>query len=266
MSWPIRCPISKSIVKARFGPCLRVSVPRHQYSTEDDLYRSVRDAAIDRGLQILFVDEASALVKAGHARTLRDQLDVLRNLADLGVFRVVLVSTPRLLKGLDASSELLGRVDEVFFGRYRPDAASDFRSFVRIVKSFMNTLPEPSRFAPTALEVRELHRGSFGAVGHLSRWFSRAVRRCLSNGDVALRWAHFEATILPRKKLNDLDKHFTQDDSVIAEWDDRACVAPRSRRVASNASETSPEASSKPSTKRDRGGNRGQKPTRKAVG
>ena len=242
--------------------------PRFKYSTEDDLYRSVRDAARDRGLQALFVDEASALVKAGHARTLRDQLDVLRNLADLGLFRVVLVSTPRLLHNLDASSELLGRIDEVFVRRYvckGSDSVCEFRSFVRIVKSFMNALPEPSRFTPTTLQLRELHRGSLGAIGLLSKWFIRAITDCLSRGEDCLQWEHFERTMLPRKKLDDLGAQATKDDRVVAEWTDRTFVPPQSGPVDANAPEASPSASSARSKLRAGRGRVRQKPSRKAV-
>ena len=238
--------------------------PRYQYSTEDDLYRSVRDAARDRRLEVLFVDEASALVKAGHARTLRDQLDVLRNLADLGLFRVVLVSTPRLLANLDASSELLGRIDEVFVSRYVCEGragASEFRSFVRIVKSFISELPESSRFTPTAPQLRELHRGSLGAIGHLSRWFIRAITRCRSRGEDRLRWEHFEQTILSRKKLADLGAQIKKDDLVVAEWTDGECAPPLSGRAETHAS----EASSGRATQRRGHGGRRQKPSRKAV-
>ena len=242
--------------------------PRFRYSTEDDLYRSVRDAARDRGLRVLFVDEASALVKAGHARTLRDQLEVLRNLADMGIFQVVLVSTPRLLDSLDASSEVLGRIDEVFVRRYAcngRDSASEFLSFVRIVKSFMGKLPESARFTPTTRQLRELHAGSLGAIGHLSKWFTRAIGHCVSSGEDCLRWEHFERTILRRKKLEQIGVQMVADDEVVAEWSARDCVPRPSRAPEGDACEASPEPATVAAGRRRRGGRFAQKPSRRAV-
>lgn len=118
----------------------------------------------------LFIDEAVALVKSGRGRVLRDPLDVLRNLADRGDFKVVLVSTPRILPSLQLSGE-------VFFPRYG-SGRGEFKSFCRVHTTLMEVLPKSSRLRPEPEQLRLFQAGSFGCVGHLADWFRRALARC----------------------------------------------------------------------------------------
>ena len=77
------------------------------------------NAAIDRGLQLLVIDEAYAIVKTESGVTLKQQLDVLRNLADEMPFRIALVSTGRILDKFEISGELSGRLGFVYFPQLR---------------------------------------------------------------------------------------------------------------------------------------------------
>ena len=171
-----------------------------QRATDGALLRAVSAAVRDRGLEWLFIDEAVALVKSEQGRILRDQLDVLRNLADRGDFKVVLVSTPRIMPSLQLSGELARRTGEVFFPRYGP-AKGEFKTFCRVLTTFMGALPEPLRLRPEPEQLRLFHAGSLGCVGHLSDWFRRALARCVESDAGALVWPHFEATVLPDAKL-----------------------------------------------------------------
>lgn len=174
-----------------------------QRATEGALLRAVSAAARDRGLAWLFVDEAVALVKAEHGRVLRDQLDVLRNLADRGDFKVVLVSTPRIMASMQLSGELARRTGEVFFPRYG-SANDELKTFCRVLTTFMGVLPEPLRLRPEPEQLRILHAGSLGCVGHLADWFRRALARCIESHGRGLAWPHFAETVLPDVKLAQL--------------------------------------------------------------
>lgn len=177
---------------------------RVQRATQEALLRAVSAAARDRGLEWLFVDEAVALVKAEHGRLLRDQLDVLRNLADRTDFKVVLVSTPRIMASMQLSGELARRTGEVFFPRYG-SANDELKTFCRVLTTFMGVLPEPLRLRPEPEQLRLLHAGSLGCVGHLADWFRRALARCIESDVGALAWPHFAETVLPDVKLAQLD-------------------------------------------------------------
>ena len=195
-----------------------------RHSTEDTLRNAVICAARDRGLHTLYVDEAASLLKSGSGRVLRDQLDVLRDLADHGQFKVVLVATPRILANLDASGELLRRTAEVFFRRYSRTGATgneDYTSFRRTLKSLFELVPTPYRFKPTRTHEGLLHSGSLGGIGHLSKWLRRAIVRCDRLSADGLSWEHFEGASLSDRKLKELCVHAERDDKLIKEWTER---------------------------------------------
>ena len=195
-----------------------------RHSTEDTLRRSVTCAARDRGLDTLYVDEAASLLKSGSDRVLRDQLDVLRDLADHAAFKVVLISTPSILGSLDASGELLRRIDEVFFRRYcreGPRGRADYTNFRRIVKSLLRRVPKEARLKPTRGQEALLYGGSLGCIGHISKWLRRALIRCDRVQADCLEWQHFEQTCYSDKKLGELYKHAVADDHVIDAWTKR---------------------------------------------
>ena len=188
--------------------------------TEGQLLHEVSSAARDRGLEALFIDEAVALVKAEQGRVLRDQLDVLRNLSDLADFRLVLVSTPRILPSLQLSGELLRRSVEVYFPRYLaegPSAALERKDFSRVFATFMRSLPEPARYRPEPEQLRLLHAGSLGCVGNLADWLRRALKRAESVGAERLEWSHFEETVLADAKLAKLEEESRRGEERVAE-------------------------------------------------
>ena len=150
---------------------------------------------------------------------LRDQLDVLRNLADLAGFHLVLVSTPRILPSLQLSGELLRRTEEVYFPRYLaegPSAASEYRDFCRVFATFTRSLPEAARYHPDPEQLRLLHAGSLGCVGHLADWLRRALKLADSVATDRLEWSHFEETILPDVKLSQLEEESRRGEERVA--------------------------------------------------
>ena len=243
--------------------------PRSGRDNAEALFDSVCGAARDRALRVLFIDEAAEFIKSGHGRVLRDQLDVLRSLADLASFQIVLVSTSRLLHGLDASGELLGRTEEVFMRRYSaqgPDRRSHQRGFARIVNRFMALVPESARFEPSHAQYLALNAGTHGCIGHLSKWFRRAIEYCVSLGDDRLEWRHFEQTGLSRKKYAQLATQVARDDEVMLEWSTPAVrvepsASPAAAPPASDPEPKPPAPGSKPAPRRPGV----QRPTRRKV-
>ena len=178
-------------------------VARARRATEAGLRRAVLSAVCDRGLHVLFVDEALALVQNERGRTLRHQLDVLRDLADASSCKLVLVATPRLLGPLDLSGELARRMAAVAFPRYWPvtRGSPEGQDFLAAVKALLEMLPAGSKPRLGWRRIGLLGAGSLGCVGLLVQWFDRAVTRCLREGADALDWRHFEETVLPDSQL-----------------------------------------------------------------
>lgn len=172
-------------------------------ATERQLFDMVRRTAADRGLRVLFIDEALPLFSSMSGRMHSAQLDVLRNLADETEFRVVLTSTPRILPHLQPSGELRRRIGHVYFPRYSETRPDEFLEFCRPVRACLDRLHEFS-FRPRPDDLVHLLRGSIGCVGELIEWIGRALSRCIRAGDRKLSWSHFDATVMSDSDIVDL--------------------------------------------------------------
>ena len=187
-------------------------------TSESRYFEMVCAAAQGRDLAVLVIDEVTALVRAQHGVTLLDQLAVLRELADTNLFRVVLVSTFEILPHFRRAGVLDRRLSTVVFPRYAeallpltesnsgvPPAKprsidvndEGFLAFGRSATTFMDRLPESSRFVLTETQLVELYRGSLGCVGLLCDWYLRAVAEAFDSGTHRLKWGHFTRTPLP---------------------------------------------------------------------
>ena len=220
--------------------------------SEVQLFDKVRNAARDRGLRVLFVDEAVPLVGHRSPHVLVQTLDVLRDLADGIGFSIVFVATPRILEGLTLSCEFSRRRAIVYFHRYRETDRLDHQQYARAVRSLIGKLPEHTRPKLGAQQHRDLLRGTTGCVGEMFKWLRRAVERCLRAGDKALCWEHFEATVLPDEDLRRMLQQCRDGEGLYAavsqrtfgadlQWNDEALPA----RVECDPTPTQPSSSRK---------------------
>ena len=176
--------------------------------TVDGMRDAVFSATRDRGARVVVIDEALNLVqneKGGH--TLRNRLDVLRDISDEAGCRIVLVSTPRILEKLELSCELARRMREVIFWRYTFGEelyGENFEAFRDVARSFLQEVPKGERPSLSSRKIQLLQAGSIGCVGILSSWFQNAITRCMWSGSSALEWRHFEDTVLPDPKLREM--------------------------------------------------------------
>ena len=187
-------------------------------TSEARYFEMVCSAAAERDLAVLVIDEATALARSRHGETLLDQIAVLRELGDTKLFRVVLVSTFEILPHFRRSGVLDRRLSTVVFPRYSevlsesPERSSGsatsgsrsidpedqgYLAFARSAKTFMDRLPEGSRFTLSDRQFLALYRGSLGCVGLLCDWYLRAVAECFDSGNHCLEWGHFTRTALP---------------------------------------------------------------------
>ena len=189
--------------------------------TADDMRLRVFKATRDRGVEVAFVDEAANLVLNEAGRTLRDRLDVLRDLCDEsseeegnldeGSFSIVLFSTFRIVQGdaLKLSPELIRRMKRTEFSRYDPEAANgsaEFLAYRDVVKAFLDEVPEELRPTLNVDCLRKLLKGSVGCVGILCKWLLRAIALCEEEGAEKLEWRHFEETSLSKGDVERLDE------------------------------------------------------------
>ena len=209
-------PRAKVHPSARAEALRRDSDLRMRRTSESLYFEMVCSAAAQRGLAMLVIDEATALVRSQHGVTLLDQIAVLRELADTELFRVVLVSTFEILPHFRRAGVLDRRLSTVVFRRYAeilstrvensnsvtsvapPVDRSDegYLAFARSAVTFMQRLPESSRFTLTPEQLERLYRGSLGCVGLLCDWYIRAIADCFDSGTHRLQWTHFSRTPL----------------------------------------------------------------------
>ena len=202
-------------------------------TTEARYFEMVCDAARERELALLVIDEAVALARSGKEVTLLDQIAVLRELADTNLFRIALVSTFDILPHLTRAGVLDRRLSMVVFPRYPEVLAGDgearaldvsdpgFKAFVRSAHTFMERLPEASRYAFSPEEFVKLYRGALGCVGLLCDWYLRAIARCIEEGQHRLSWKHFEMTPLTVKKRANVIREARCADAALADLSDR---------------------------------------------
>ena len=207
----------------------------------EDLRRAVFKSTRSRGVRAVFADEAANLVIQERGRTMRDRLDVLRDISDMASeeygggspLTIVLVSTPRIFgdKGLGLSGELIRRMEKIYFNPYSHEGGlrgAGFRAFHKLAQAFGDHLPPEMRPELTSDNVKELLEGSIGCVGFLAKWFIRAIRLCEDEGSGKLEWQHFESTKYSAVDLDQLEKECATGENYFEENMDRRNYGKRS--------------------------------------
>ena len=218
--------------------------------SEVDLFQTVRNAARDRRLSVLFVDEAVSLLDHTSPKVLVKTLDVLRDLNDDLDFTIVFVATARILEHVTTSCEFSRRRALVAFPRYRDTDPVEYRAYGQAVRSLFAKIPPNVRPRLTPEQHRLLLRGTTGCVGELFKWTQRAVGRSLRAGDAALRWEHFAATVLGDEDLTEQLQKCRDGEELFAkltrrtfgahlQWEDETLPA----RAASNPQQSTPTSS-----------------------
>ena len=174
--------------------------------TVDTMRNYVFKETVNRGIKTVFLDEAGNLLAKRPGRSVRSQLDVLRDMSDessevgrageSGSFSIVLFATFCVVEGgaLNLSPELMRRMKKLEFPRYDPEAAvgsADFSEYLNIVKVLLDEIPEELRPTLSIENIRELLRRTLGCVGILHKWILVAIVICEEEGAKRLEWRHF---------------------------------------------------------------------------
>lgn len=165
-----------------------------------DLRWAVERSIHERRPAAMLIDEAQHLNRVMGARTLQQQMDTLKSLANTTGVLHVLIGTYELLNMINLSAQLARRSVEIHFPRYRSEEEQDMEMFANIIYTFEQHLPlkKPSDL----LRQRDfLYEGSAGCVGTLKDWLTRALR-CAMDGEAhALTRQHLEKTLDRRKQF-----------------------------------------------------------------
>jgi len=109
-------------------------------ATAGDLRLSVEQSLRYRKPRAVIIDEAQHLTKISSGRRLREQMDVLKSLANQTESLLVLVGTYEILTFQDLSGQLSRRSVSIHFPRYGP-GEEDQKAFQSVLYAFQRRLP-----------------------------------------------------------------------------------------------------------------------------
>ncbi|MCO5189463.1 MAG: ATP-binding protein [Anaerolineae bacterium] len=134
-----------------------------------------------RGVKVLFYDDAQHLQMVTKAQRLQDQMENLKWLSDVSETTIVLVGTYDVLNLIDLSGQLARRSTTIHFARYHAEDSVEFQQFANVVYAFQQHMPlkEPPKLVE---HCDYLYERTLGCVGLLKGWLERVLVRLLADG------------------------------------------------------------------------------------
>lgn len=169
-------------------------------STESRLRKAVEKALLHRRPKVILLDEAQHLTALSTGRSLLDQQNVIKSLANRTGTTHALFGTYELMAFRDLNGQLARRTVNVHFRRYVNTSKNDFRDFEEVIWNFQQQLPvdEPADLLPL---TKYLYEGCFGCIGILKNWLYQALCRSFSGTERTLTKTHLEQTRVEDVKL-----------------------------------------------------------------
>ncbi len=214
-----------------------------------DLRQALESVLRHRRPLVCILDEGQHLMKIASGRKLRDQLDVIKSVANLSGVPHLLTGTYDLVPFLDLSGQLSRCSTIIHLPRYQNMVLEDATLFSGVVRAFQRHLPlaeEPDLIG----RVEYLYQHSIGCVGVLKNWLGRALNLALDENAPTLTTAHLKKRALTaaqcRRMLSDAregEKKMTDDDAEIARLQEElgmfsAATVPVSSKAGNDAGST----------------------------
>jgi energy-coupling factor transporter ATP-binding protein EcfA2 len=153
--------------------------------TQRKVRRALENALRYRRPLAFIVDEAAHLQKVSGGRTLRDQMDTLKSLAECTQTVHVMIGTYDLLNLTNLSAQLSRRCRHLHFPRYRLEVAEDITIFKSILQTFQQHLPLPQE--PQLVSRWDyFYQYSLGCIGILKDWLAHALGEALEQDQETL--------------------------------------------------------------------------------
>ncbi len=168
--------------------------------TQRKVRRALENALRYRRPLAFIVDEAAHLQKISGGRTLRDQMDTLKSLAECTQTVHVMIGTYDLLNLTNLSAQLSRRCRHLHFPRYRLEVAEDITIFKSILQTFQHHLPLPQE--PQLVSRWDyFYQYSLGCIGILKGWLGHALAEALEQDQETLTEACLSRHELPADQL-----------------------------------------------------------------
>ncbi|MFM0137769.1 hypothetical protein [Caballeronia grimmiae] len=157
---------------------------------------------IQSGHLAVFFDEAGELPQSLKVATLRESVNLFKQLADQGRSNAILVSGPEFGPVLWESGQLAARVRLVPFDAYDFRVGADVRSFGKVLEKLEASLTQEFIEEGTLMSTnaKEMMRAVRGTIGVAIDIVVHTVHQALCAGEAKLTWARLKVAIDKRMK------------------------------------------------------------------
>lgn len=202
---------NEALVRKKFIPQMQVELDGSTVHSArglipQELRRSFESLIESRDVQVMIIEEASALLRIKKGGIPILQFEVLKSLAVQLRKPILLIGAYDLLGILDGGGQLLRRSDVVHFPRYMLDAGASLttgaqgqapQAFVNVLHTFLEAVPIEKE-ADFIQHADYFLARSVGCVGVLKDWLDRALVSVISKpgAPVLTRAAIKEAALL----------------------------------------------------------------------
>jgi len=162
------------------------------YRSSGSKYRDAAESALcHRKPLALLIDDAQHFGVVSSGRSLLDQLNTVKSVADQTHVTQVLVGTYELLPFRNLNGQLSRRSIDIHFKRYAADDAEQRQYFVNALGTFQSYLPLQETYDLVA-DWDFFYERSLGCIGVLKDWLSRSLSLALREGKETLTRQHIE--------------------------------------------------------------------------
>ncbi|KZZ84850.1 AAA family ATPase [Bacillus sp. SJS] len=144
------------------------------------LKRSLENVLIYRKPKAFIIDEAQHITLTTSARNLKNQVNIIKSLANITKVPIVLCGTYDILTFRDLQGQTIRRGRDTHIKRYQAQNKDDLEAFINVLFAFQKHLPlqkEPDLVS----HWDYFYSRTLGSVGTLKDWIYLTYSICLSN-------------------------------------------------------------------------------------
>jgi DNA polymerase III delta prime subunit len=189
-------------------------IPDYLPGTAPELRESLENCIINRGTKIILLDEAQHLLKVASGKSIQDQMDTLKSIANLTEAIIVMFGTYDLIDFFDLNGQLGRRTNEIHFPRYDINIQNGEEAFASVINTFQNRIPLKN-YSDLTLHLEFLYERSIGCIGILKEWLDNCVKDALNNNGTSITIELLEKHApSPKKALKIANEIFNGEEKV----------------------------------------------------
>lgn len=144
------------------------------------LRRSLENVLINRKPLAFIIDEAQHITMTTNSRSLLNQVNILKSLANVTKVPIVLIGTYDLLKYRDLNDQIIRRGKDIHLQRYNVNKETETNTFINVLLAFQKHLPleiEPDLIG----NWDYFYSRTIGSIGILKDWLTITFQISLDN-------------------------------------------------------------------------------------